>query len=86
MLPFPDMMDLFADELSCLGGRRLAFASVLAGAFYGLFFRHSLLLCIPCLQSNDGTLANLSGKGCKTAKIFRPNSLDVLLAIGGARY
>lgn len=40
VLPFPHVVDLFADELSCLCGWRFAFASVLAGAFYSLFFRH----------------------------------------------
>jgi hypothetical protein len=47
MLPFPHMMDFFADELACLGGGRLAFTSILAGAFDGLFLGHSLLLKSP---------------------------------------
>jgi hypothetical protein len=86
VLPFPNMMNLFANEFPRLGGWRLAFASILAGAFNGLFFRHSTLLQnSPFGQSSQRGLENLSGKGCKTAKIFRPNSLGVLLTIGCCR-
>jgi hypothetical protein len=55
MLPFPHMMDFFADELACLGGGRLAFASILAGAFDGLSFGHSLLLKISLIRSLSST-------------------------------
>jgi hypothetical protein len=34
------MLDLFADEFTGLGGRRLALAPCLSGAFYGLSFWH----------------------------------------------
>jgi hypothetical protein len=44
VLPFPHMMDLFADEFSRLRCWRLAFASILAGAFDSLFLWHSILL------------------------------------------
>ena len=44
VLPFPDMVNLFADEFSRLRGRRLTFASILAGAFNSLFFGHVILL------------------------------------------
>lgn len=40
VLPFPHVMDLFADELSRLRAWRLAFTSILAGAFDRLSFWH----------------------------------------------
>jgi hypothetical protein len=45
MLPFPNVMDLFADEFSGLCSRRFAFASILAGTFDGFLLRHGKLLC-----------------------------------------
>src|SRR5579872_4749290 len=63
VFPFSDVMDLLAHELPRLGGRRLAFASILAGAFDGLLFGHGLLLRnLPYPQSSGCTLGNLSGK------------------------
>src|SRR5689334_22086588 len=44
MLPFADVVHLFADELARLGARRLPFALVLAGSFECFSFRHD---CSP---------------------------------------
>jgi len=41
VFPFLDVVDLFADKLARLGGRRLAFFLVLLCAFQSLFFRHT---------------------------------------------
>lgn len=80
VLPFPHVMNFFADELSGLRGWRLALASVFSGAFNGSFFGHiAPPHILPCVQSIERIQANLSGKRCKTAKIFRPNSLGALL-------
>ena len=83
VLPFSHVMNFFADELSGLRGWRLTLASVFAGAFNSSLFGHiAPPHILPCVQSIEPIQANLSGKRCKTAKIFRLNSLGALLAIG----
>jgi len=44
MFAFPDVFHFFAHKLASLGGRRLAFALVLAGSFYWFFFWHNKMV------------------------------------------
>ena len=55
VLPFPHVVDLFADELSGLRCGRVAFTSILVGAFDGLLFGHNLLLNISLSRSLSST-------------------------------
>jgi len=40
MLPLPDVVHFFTDELAGLGGRRLAFALIFSGALQSLLLGH----------------------------------------------
>jgi hypothetical protein len=53
MFAFPDVLDFFADEFSCLGGWRLSLTGIFPGSFDCFLFGHFPLSCVR-LTISDG--------------------------------